>query len=174
MTTLRYELCPRFNSKWFTGLLIIGLIIGMNPACAEPPPSILEVIATTGDAARVQKAIAEGADPNTEFIPIKEDWEGATPLHLAALLELPKVMEVLLANGADVNLRARNVDGASPLGWAIYFGKYRSVEILLAHGADITIEDNHGNNPMQINAVGLTDIGMQAKLKALLMEYGAR
>ena len=71
------------------------------------------------------------------FVDVKDN-EGNTPLHLAANGRL-EVLRMLIANGADVNIKAN--DGRTPL---IIATQNRSVEIvrlLIEHGADITAKD---------------------------------
>jgi len=58
-----------------------------------------------------------------------------TSLFIAAGEGHYDVVELLLNNGADVNLRCK--DGDSPLCYAVYGGNYRVVELLLRNGAKL-------------------------------------
>lgn len=55
-----------------------------------------------------------------------------TPLHYAARLGYLKVVELLIAKGANVN--ARNLDGNTPLYEAVECGHKEIVELLRKHG----------------------------------------
>jgi hypothetical protein len=52
------------------------------------------------------------------------DDEGATPLHYATLNGHREIVELLLANGADINARDTQF-GATPAGWAIEYLRER-------------------------------------------------
>jgi ankyrin repeat protein len=62
-----------------------------------------------------------------------------TPLHLASSNGHARVIELLLAAGANVN--AINVAGQTPLLLAVSFDRLEAVEVLLKAGADTTIAD---------------------------------
>ncbi|WP_345371590.1 caspase family protein [Algivirga pacifica] len=53
-----------------------------------------------------------GANPNTELV-------GPSPLHLAAWLGLPKVGQILLEHGADINAQDNRLN--TPLHYALYY-----------------------------------------------------
>lgn len=95
--------------------------------------------------------INDGADINAE------DFEGDTPLHLAARNDdirpgQPwRVMERLLAVGAEVN--AKNNHGLTPLHIAVQCANPHMAELLLAHGADVNAKDHRGSTPLQIATI---------------------
>jgi ankyrin repeat protein len=62
-----------------------------------------------------------------------KDNKGSTPLHLAAGRGHRDVVELLLANNADVNAKANN--GATPLDFAGGGGHKDVVELLRLHGS---------------------------------------
>ncbi|MEN6574693.1 MAG: ankyrin repeat domain-containing protein [Phycisphaerales bacterium] len=88
--------------------------------------------------------IANGADPDATTV-----MSGSTPLHLAADKE--DVIEVLLAKGADVNVRCK--DGTTPLHLASRMGEKNAVELLLFHGADVNAQDQRGSTPLHSAAL---------------------
>lgn len=75
--------------------------------------------------------------------------EGATPLHVAVRKSYKDMVELLLANKADVN--AKETDGETPL-HAASRGNKDVVELLLAHNADINAKDSGGNTPLHMTA----------------------
>lgn len=72
-----------------------------------------------------------------------EDVEGRTPLQVAVLLWLAKVVEALVVpGGADVNAKDRT--GSTQLHKAAVWNDLRIARILLANGADTEIPDAAG------------------------------
>lgn len=87
------------------------------------------------------------------------DSLGYTPLHLAAEYDHPEIVELLLANGADVNAQApvRYVTnfggkphyGDTPLTLALLsYHHKRVVELLVTHGADVNVVLSNGDTPL--------------------------
>ena len=87
-----------------------------------------------GDLAGVQAELDKGVDVNA-----KTNWgDGGTPLHWAAYDGHKEIVELLVAEGADVN--AKDVDGLTPLYFAVFRDRNEIVELLIAHGADVDTE----------------------------------
>jgi ankyrin repeat protein len=63
------------------------------------------------------------------------DIETNTPLHLAVESGHENIVELLLANTADIN--AKNKSGQTPLDLAVEWGQTNIAKVLLAHGANI-------------------------------------
>ena len=93
---------------------------------------------------------------NSNINSIRDD-RGNTPLHstVSRHQESHKIVEILLANGADV--RAINKDGKTPLhlvGDSTYFApdetvtRQITINILIGKGADINAKDNDGKTPL--------------------------
>jgi hypothetical protein len=57
-----------------------------------------------------------------------------SPLHIALLADQDKVLELLLQSGANINVRADDVNGAAPLHWAAFFTNYAMVALPVAAG----------------------------------------
>jgi Ankyrin repeats (3 copies)/Domain of unknown function (DUF3471) len=119
----------------------ILLVIFTIPAMASQTPSQTEkaeafaAAARKGDAATVTKLLDEGVDVNTKF------RYGATALSFAADHGQLEVVKVLLARGANVNVKD-TFYGATPLTWAVSPALTRKPEhaeivgLLLKHGAE--------------------------------------
>jgi uncharacterized protein len=73
---------------------------------------------------------------------------GWTPLHFAASIGTPAMIQALLAAGADV--MARNEDGTTPLHLATickFACRSGTIQALLAAGADAKAKDEKGKTP---------------------------
>ncbi len=62
-----------------------------------------------------------------------KDKDGVTALHRAAFNGHTKIVEILLASGAEVN--AENNDGGTPLDWAEMFDEDKVINLLRKHSA---------------------------------------
>lgn len=74
--------------------------------------------------------------------------EFGTGLHIAVLQERREMVQVLLDEGANVNLRGQM--GDTPLILAVMYGYTELVELLLGAGADVNMGDMYGNSLMTI------------------------
>jgi Ankyrin repeats (3 copies) len=108
----------------------------------------------SGDLERVKTLLKD--HPELTF---SIDENGDTPLHLAAFYRNRDVVEVLLANGADVT--AKDSTGLTPLHMVVVNGirpRHRAddqgpkdvMEALLANGADVNAKDSTGLTPLHM------------------------
>jgi ankyrin repeat protein len=74
------------------------------------------------------------------------DWGGRTALHRAALDGWTEIVELLLDNGASVNMA--DLEGETPLYCAARGSHVATVKLLLSRRADPTIADNDGSNTL--------------------------
>lgn len=97
---------------------------------------------------------------NINFIINKQ---GETPLHstISRPQKTHKIIEILIANGANVN--AKNRDGKTPLHLAVAPTHWNLndtatkpilIDILIAKGADVNAKDNEGNTPLNLALPG--------------------
>lgn len=86
------------------------------------------------------------------------------PMVTAATAGNPKILELLIAAGGDVN--AGDLRGHQPLYWSIALDKAEAVAVLLKHGADV----NAGPEPVLFLAAGKGN----HELIALLRRSGAK
>jgi cytohesin len=112
--------------------------------------------AARGDLAEVKRLVVDcGVDPN-----VREDDEGATPLHVAAEYGYSEIVEVLLEHGVDPNIRDKY--GATPLHYAAAFDYPKIVELLHKDLSD------YDATPLQAAA----EFNYREVVK-LLLEHGA-
>jgi hypothetical protein len=101
------------------------------------------------------------------LIGCQADWLGdRTPLHQAAFGGAAKVVELLIARGADVN--ATTEFGWVPLHYAAAPEEPAVAEILLKHGALVTIANEDGQTPLHF----AVDFGKVSVVR-LLQSHGA-
>jgi ankyrin repeat protein len=129
------------------------------------PPSIHNAT-REGDLEKVRSLLK--ADPNLVFSHSRSQDRflfGLTPLHLAAFMGLKAMVELLLANKAEVNAQAsdgsvsnygsihQHVCGIfTPLHLAAGRGHKEVVELLLAKKADVHVIDKNGATPLFLAA----------------------
>ncbi|XP_062703206.1 ankyrin repeat domain-containing protein 12 isoform X2 [Aedes albopictus] len=78
------------------------------------------------------------------------DEDGFTPLHLAVIQGNLQLVNLLLANGADVN--ALDNEGHSVVHWATVCGEVEALRVVLSAGADVSTPDINGGSPLHYAA----------------------
>ncbi|XP_053698657.1 uveal autoantigen with coiled-coil domains and ankyrin repeats, partial [Sabethes cyaneus] len=78
------------------------------------------------------------------------DEDGFTPLHLAVIQGNLQLVNLLLANGADVN--ALDNEGHSVVHWATVCGEVEALRTVLSAGADVSTPDINGGSPLHYAA----------------------
>lgn len=96
--------------------------------------------AQTGDHEAILQHLAGGADINAQ-----DRRLGLTPLLCAVLFGQAETAELLIQNGADVNVRGR--DGGTPLHSAAFLGQTGTAELLIRNGADVNAKNHKGETP---------------------------
>ncbi|KAG0124854.1 ankyrin repeat-containing domain protein [Tuber indicum] len=71
---------------------------------------------------------------------------GRTPLHFAVLANSEEIVEILLAAGADPNVK--NNAGSAPLHWSALCGSYEMSALLLAKGAGAETKNSAWMTPL--------------------------
>jgi ankyrin repeat protein len=69
-------------------------------------------------------------------------------LHLAALVGNKEIFQLLVENGANLEIKAKDQPGGTPLQWAAFWGVNKSVEFIIAAGANVNAKDNNGCTPL--------------------------
>jgi cytohesin len=133
----------------------------------------LHVAAWSGHENVVETLIARGAAVNARTLERDSERDGrshygafipvvTTPLHLA--VKYPKVVKVLVANGADIN--AKDEHDETPIDRAAAEGDRQVVDLLVAAGADISLplaaEAGHLEKVKQLISAG-TDVNARDK-----------
>ena len=144
---------------------ILTLLLKAGADADSPDPegqTALLAVARTGNVEAARVLLEFGAT-----IDAREKWGGQTALMWAAARRHPEMMELLIANGADVNARGavrnyqrhvtaegrpKNLDsgGFTPLLYAARENCMACVEVLLRHDADIDLPDPDGVSPLHL------------------------
>ena len=131
--------------------------------CTEDRESILHLAVVSEH--RVRCLLDKGKDDLNVNIP---DRNGRTPLHYAAGVGNPRVMQVLLDYGAE--LMARDSTGATILHLAV--DSPQAVEFALGKGIDVNERDNSGRTVLHYAA--LRDVHRNPGLMELLQHAGIK
>ncbi|VDI04130.1 Hypothetical predicted protein, partial [Mytilus galloprovincialis] len=96
-----------------------------------------------GDVSEVQSLVERGASVNTASYP--DNW---SPLHYAALLNRPDVMQLLIKGNADVNLVDTNDETA--LHVAFFHDNIHAAELLIQNGSSLNLQNIEGRRPFEV------------------------
>ena len=114
----------------------------------------------------IKQHIVAGTNINDYPIPKGQPFEGVEPLILAVLKDNSEIVQLLLDNGADIEITAKNKDEGKPLHWAVYFQQEEMVSFLLSSGANVNSLDGNGLTPLDTaSGVKLTVMQSPEKLK---------
>src|SRR5262245_48647271 len=98
-----------------------------------------------GEIERAERLIAD--DPAAVHQLSADGW---TPLHLAAFFGHSRLIELLLAHGAEVRTRSTNANGNTPLHAALAGNHPFVAGLLLGAGAELDAMDANGWRPLHI------------------------
>lgn len=135
----------------------------VSPILAAAPTLDVFDASAVGDVDRLRTLLDEKAE-----LAQCVDPDGFTPLHLAAFFGQPKVVELLLARGADTEAIATNGSCLRPLNSAAAGGHHSIAHLLLDHGADVDPRQAGSYTPLH-SAAHNGDVVMVH----LLLERGA-
>ena len=128
------------------------------------------------DPEAVREHLESGIDPDESFVPPGIPFAGASALHIAALKNNREIVTILLENGADIDIRARDDFGGSPLEWAVFFAVKDMAVFLVESGADVNAENAVGTTPIDAARtdnpfVSAEDLAEFKENRAYLKEY---
>lgn len=103
--------------------------------------------AAAGELERAERLIGQRSGEVSSYSP-----DGWTPLHLAAFFGQSKIVELLLAHGADTAVRSKNPNGNTPLHAALAANQKLAAGLLIGHGADLNAADAGGWRPLHLAA----------------------
>ena len=136
----------------------------------------LLIAAFNNDIFRINQALSEGADVNTNTI------VGYTPLMIAAMFGTPETIKFLLDNGADIDATV-SYSGEKALNLSVRANEdtlkanRENIRVLIKNGADINFCDNNGYTPLILAILKhLDDLDVLLSLGAdvnMKTKYGA-
>jgi len=138
--------------KYISGIIFVYSLIA---GCGSNP-TINEYI-SEGDTNESLKYINSGGDINVS------NSHGITPLHTAAKKGDIKVLNALLARGANVNRKVGSLT-MSPIQFAAFNNNAAVTKLLISKGARINANDNQGRTALKI----ASKLGNSNVVKALL------
>jgi ankyrin repeat protein len=103
--------------------------------------TLLLVVSWDGEPEIVRWLLECGAETN-----VKEQREGVTPLHCAAIRGNLETVRILVQHNADI--KAKCFDGKTPLHCASERGHLDVVRLLLGSGADVNARKDDGSTPL--------------------------
>ena len=136
--------------------------IATSLARIHPALDIFEA-AAIGDTARASELLKHDASAIHDWSP-----DGGTALHFACFFRQPKVVELLIRAGADVNLPAKGFGSVTPLHAAAAGRNPEAIEQLLAAGAKPNVRQQGGYTPLHSSANN-----GDARSVRLLIDHGA-
>jgi len=122
--------------------ILVAVLLCILPGCQG---DIFYAIAQ-GDTARVEHMLNE----NPNLISARTEI-GQSPLHVAVSWRKFRILELLVARGADPNVQDHT--GMTPLHTAAALCQREETQWLLRHGADTATGDHFGDTPAHVAAI---------------------
>ena len=158
-----------FGRAGFGLAALIPVVLLVSFACGPQPPCLLLLEAISQQNVEVvRKHLELGQDPNEIYILPGLDLAGAYALHAAVIAENEEIAELLLENGADINIRAKDQYGGTPLQWAAFVGSNQMVGMLVEAGADINAPDKDGLTPLD---AAFSNPDLDSEIKTEIADY---
>ncbi len=119
--------------------------------------TILNQAITAGNLSSVWSLLDNGVDARTP------DQFGQTPMFVAVRDGQAEIVRLLLDRGVDVNAPIERVYGRGPLYYAADRGHLDVVRELLGAGAIVDMLESHGQSPLWVCALALSNEAQNAK-----------
>ncbi|XP_044729552.1 serine/threonine-protein phosphatase 6 regulatory ankyrin repeat subunit A-like [Chrysoperla carnea] len=126
---------------------IVETLLKTKPHINIKDPEYAELLHSAiikGHTHLVKYFIKKGFDVNSN------NFLNVTPLYIAAGIDQEEIAEILITNGANVNVVT---EGGAPLHVATEHGHNNVVQILLRNGASIDIKDSKNRTPLELAVV---------------------
>jgi ankyrin repeat protein len=138
-------------------------------------PAVVDAVLSSGVALTIFEAAALGRYERAAALLAEQPElanavapDGFTPLGLAAFLGQPKLVDLLLSYGAEVNAASRNAQRVMPLHSAVASQRLAIATTLIEHGADVNAQQADAFTPLH----GAAQNGQIAMVQ-LLLDHGA-
>ena len=141
--------------------LLITIAAVVLVGCGPPDISIHKA-ALDGNIEAIWQHLDAGANVN-----VGDSYSNTPPLWYAVLNGHKEIVEVFIAEGADVNWKTEF--GSTPLHGAAQFGHKEVAELLIAKGADVNAKDADGMTPLDFAI-----IYSQPETADLLRKHGGK
>ena len=165
----------------FCMLFIVGCGGEETTGSAKRPTLDLLTAIDQGTVNIVEQHMAAGTDPNKDPIPEGISLAGGYPIHLAVVKGEKKIVQILLENGADIDLVAANKDAATPLSWAAFFLQAEMVSFLIESGAKINVVDANKATALDsvifariLNGADAKNVELADRIIAILKSSGGK
>lgn len=146
------------------GSVLDAFMTAADPRNFDPNANIW-IAASDGDIRRVRQLLAEG-----KVTPNSADNNGYTPMHAAASYGHVELLNYLIEQKGDVNIR--DSDGDTPLHVC---ETVEVARVLLEHNADLFARNDEGHTPLQKVLLAEREEGMQNEaLKRFLLTEGLK
>jgi ankyrin repeat protein len=134
-----------------------------------------------GNVSIIRQHIGAGTNINDYPIPNGEPFEGVEPLIQTVLKDNSEIVQLLLDNGADIEIKAKNKDGGRPIHWAVFFQQEEMVSLLIKSGTNVNSLDTNGLTSVDTASyVKLTvmkdaeKLKINQKINEILIENGGK
>ena len=131
--------------------LISAFLIEEGAESTAPTLPLLDAI-DQDNADAVRAHLESGTNPDNIFIPPGLPFAGASALHVAVLKDNQEIVQLLLDNGAAIDIKALDEFKGSPLEWAAFFGLKDMAVFLVESGADINSKNAYGTTPLDASS----------------------
>ncbi|KAF4829521.1 Ankyrin-1 [Colletotrichum siamense] len=126
-------------------------------ACIDENETIVWMLLNKGANVNLQGRVhTESVPPSVEADDFDVDQLrriSMSPLQAAVSNGNKRIVEILLSEGADIDVRSRSSENENALQLAISHGHDKIVELLLSNGADINAQDSEGKSTLQLAIV---------------------